>query len=180
MSLLNSMADCGAEAVVHAAEPDEVTSVFREVMGRFCTGVVIVTACKADGTPVGMTVGSFASISLEPALVGFFAGHTSTTLPQVVGAGRFCINVLAEDQHDMASRFARSGTDKFADTPWHPAGNGAPRLDGAHAWIECGLNVVHTYGDHDLVVGDVRALTVPSSNDPLLFHQSGFRGIRGL
>lgn len=166
--------------VLSATDPEEIHENFREVLAHFGSGVVVITSIGPTGRPVGMTVGSFTSISMEPPLVGFFAGHSSSTLPHVVGAGDFCVNVLAEDQHELAANFARSGTDKFANVRWVSAAAGTPRLTGAHAWIECALDSVDTYGDHDLVVGRVRALTVPSRNAPLLFHRSGFHGIRAL
>lgn len=169
-----------AEHHVDATDPGAVSAAFRDVLGRFSTGVVVVTARSADGAPVGMTVGSFTSISLDPALVGFFAAHSSTTLPRVVEADNICINVLAEHQRETATRFARSGIDKFADTRWSAGIGGAPRIEGAHAWIDCTLDGVHTYGDHDLVVGGVRALSASSLNSPLVFHRSGFHGIRSL
>ncbi|CAM3348859.1 flavin reductase family protein [Nocardioides dubius] len=164
-------------AVLHAADPHSVGTAFRDALGRFCSGVVIVTAID-DGVPVGMTVGSFTSISLDPPLVGFFAGRTSSTLPQLTRAGRLCVNVLAESQGELARQFARSGTDRFAGVGWTAGTNGAPRLSGAHAWIDGSLTLDQPIGDHDLVVCRVEGLTVPEHNEPLVFHRSEFRGLR--
>lgn len=167
-----------ASAIISAIDPAGVSGAFREALAHFSSGVVIVTAIDVTGAPVGMTVGSFTSISMEPPLVGFFAGQNSTTLPHVIESGRFCVNVLAEDQHVLARKFARSGTDKFTDVGWSPATNDAPRLTGAHAWIDCSIHLHQPIGDHDLVVGRVDALVVPAPNDPLVFHRSTFHGLR--
>lgn len=181
MTCVSAVSESSSESIVHAADPARIAEVFREVLGHFGTGVVVVvTATEQDDQPVGMTVGSFTSISLDPPLVGFFAGVASTTLPRVVDAGAFCVNVLSEAQGALAAGFARSGTDKFRGVRWEPGAHGAPRFDGAHAWIECDLEASHTYGDHDLVVGAVRTLTVPTTTEPLLFHRARFHGLRAL
>lgn len=171
--------DCTVDDVhvISALDATGVGAAYREALAHFSSGVVIVTADSA-GTPVGMTVGSFTSISMDPPLVGFFAGHNSTTLPHVIDAGRFCVNVLSEDQHALARTFARSGADKFAGVDWTPATNGAARLSGAHAWIDCTVDLHQAIGDHDLVVGRVEALVVPQPNEPLVFHRSAFHGLR--
>ena len=164
--------------LIDAIEPDAVREHFRTALSHFGSGVVVVTSTDADESPIGMTVGSFTSISLEPPLVGFFAAHTSTTLPRVLARDVFCVNVLAEPQYDVARAFARSGADKFDGVDWTPGIDGAPRLAGAHAWIDCRLEHSSAHGDHDLVVGTVGALVVPGESDPLLFHRSVFHGLR--
>ncbi|MFE0749103.1 flavin reductase family protein [Gordonia sp. NPDC058843] len=163
---------------IHAADTASVRDRFREVLAHFGSGVVVITSQDASGAPVGMTVGSFTSISMEPPLVGFFAGHTSSTLPSVVANGTFCANVLSEDQHRLARTFARSGADKFAGVDWSAAANGSPRLHGAHAWIECTIDEHRPIGDHELVVGRVDALGIPAASEPLIFHRSLFHGLR--
>lgn len=167
-----------ASAAISAVDPAGVSGHFREALAHFSSGVVIVTTIDVAGAPAGMTVGSFTSISIDPPLVGFFAGQNSTTLPHVIENGRFCVNVLAEDQHLLARKFAHSGTDKFTDVTWSPATNGAPRLTGAHAWIDCSIHLHQPIGDHDLVVGRVDALVVPAPSEPLVFHRSTFHGLR--
>ncbi|GAC67196.1 flavin reductase family protein [Gordonia soli] len=160
---------------IDATDAVGIAGSFREALSHFCSGVVVITAEDADGEPTGMTVGSFTSISLDPPLVGFFAGSSSTTLPRVLATGRFSVNVLAEGQDLLARSFARSGTDKFAGVSWTRSANGAPRLDGAHAWIDCDIDDHRVIGDHELVVGRVSALIVPAPTDPLVFHRSMFR-----
>ncbi|MGE3619083.1 MAG: flavin reductase family protein [Acidimicrobiia bacterium] len=145
---------------------------YRQVLGHFPTGVTVITA--DPGPPVGMAVGSFASVSLDPALVGFFAGKTSTSWPRIRAAGSFCVNVLAEDQEDVSRVFSSKAEDKFAGLGWSRAGSGSPVLDGVLAWIDCDLDQVVDAGDHDLVLGRVRSLEVARESGPLVFFRGGY------
>ena len=104
----------------------------RATLGHFASGVVVVTASGPAG-PLGFTCQSFASLSLDPPLVSFSPARTSTTWPRIRAAGRFCVNVLAEDQQRYSDQFARSGADKYAGVPWRPGPSGAPDLDRASA-----------------------------------------------
>lgn len=150
-------------------------SQMREVLSHFPTGVVAVTALD-EGHRVGMAVGSFMSVSLEPPLVAFCAAHTSSTWPRVQKIGRFCVNVLAREQADLCRRLAASGGDKFDGLHCSSAPSGAPILSGALGWIDCELDLVRPLGDHDLVVGRVVDLATGSPGDPLLFFRRDFGG----
>ncbi|RVU15745.1 flavin reductase [Streptomyces antnestii] len=141
----------------------------KSALAGFCTGVAVITALGPDGRPAGMAVQSFSSVSLDPPLVCFCPAHTSTTWPRIRAAGRFAVNVLAEDQRELCRRFAVSGGDKFAGTPWRPGGNGAPLLDGALATIECELTDVLDGGDHAIALGRVTSLTAHRDTGPLLY-----------
>ncbi|MER6556598.1 flavin reductase family protein [Streptomyces sp. NPDC001027] len=152
---------------------------FRRVLGSFASGVTIVTAPAADedGAPAGFACQSFSSLSLDPPLVAFMVGRTSTTWPRIARAGVFCVNVLGAGQQALCRAFAASGTDKFAGVDHDPAPvSGAPRLAGALAWIDCTIHAVHTGGDHLIVVGRVNALGTADGADeaPLLFHRGRF------
>ncbi|MER6413194.1 flavin reductase family protein [Streptomyces humidus] len=149
---------------------------FRRVLGSFASGVTVVTAPTPEG-PAGFACQSFSSLSLEPPLVAFMVGRTSTTWPRIARAGVFCVNVLSARQAPLCRAFAASGTDKFAGVDHDPAPvSGAPRLAGALAWIDCAIHAVHTGGDHLVVVGRVNALGTGESADepPLLFHRGRF------
>lgn len=146
---------------------------FRQVLGNYPTGVTIVTA-QHDGVPVGMTVGSFTSVSLDPPLVAFFPKTTSSTFPSIRQAGSFCVNVLASDQGAACSSFVQSGHDRFADVAWRAAPSGSPILDGVVAWIDCDVESIVELGDHLMAVGHVRALDVASESSPLLFFRGGY------
>jgi 3-hydroxy-9,10-secoandrosta-1,3,5(10)-triene-9,17-dione monooxygenase reductase component len=141
-------------------------------MGSFATGVTVVTAL--DGaTPVGFACQAFAALSLDPPLVLFCPGRTSATWPVIERAGRFCANVLADGQQELARRFGISGADKFAGVPWSPSPSG-PVLDGALTWVECAVEAVHEAGDHYLVTGRVTALGPCRAGRPLLFYRGRY------
>lgn len=154
-------------------EPAFDSAKYRQVLGHFPTGVTVVTA-STDHGPVGMAVGSFASVSLEPPLVGFFAGKASSSWPRIRDAGSFCVNVLAQDQEDLSRVFASRGTDKFAGVGWHRSATGAPLLEGVLAWIDCDLDSVVDAGDHELALGRVRELQVAAETEPLVFYRGGY------
>jgi flavin reductase (DIM6/NTAB) family NADH-FMN oxidoreductase RutF len=146
---------------------------FRQVLGHFPTGVTVVTGAAADG-PVGMAVGSFFSVSLEPPLVGFCPGKSSGSWPQIEATGSFCVNILADDQEDVCRTFAMKGDDKFSSMGWSKAPTGAPLLDDVLAWIDCDVEDVHDAGDHYIVVGAVRQLEIGHEGKPLVFFRGGY------
>ncbi|MGW5429366.1 flavin reductase family protein [Streptomyces sp. NPDC004059] len=154
---------------------------FRRVLGSFASGVTVITAPPAEegGGPAGFACQSFASLSLEPPLVCFMVGRTSTTWPRIARAGVFCVNVLGAGQGELCRAFAVSGADKFAGVAYDAAPvSGSPRLAGAAAWIDCSVHAVHTGGDHLIVVGRVDALGAEEPGEPLLFHRGRFARIR--
>lgn len=154
-------------------EPAFDSARFRQVLGHFPTGVSVVAAFDGD-TPVGMAIGSFFSISLEPPLVGFCAGKTSSTWPRLRDAGRFCVSILADDQEELSRRFASKEADKFAGLAWDRSPLGSPRLGGALAWIDCTTEALHDGGDHEIVVGGVHDLSVAREGHPLIFFRGGY------
>ncbi|MFF0160010.1 flavin reductase family protein [Streptomyces sp. NPDC005263] len=152
---------------------------FRRVLGAFATGVTVVTApaTEPDGSPAGFACQSFSSLSLDPPLIAFMVGRTSTTWPRIARAGVFCVNVLSAGQGELCRAFAVRGADKFAGVEHTPApASGSPRLTGTLAWIDCTIHAVHTGGDHLIVVGRVDALGTGDDEDaaPLLFHKGHF------
>ncbi|MBD0711705.1 MULTISPECIES: flavin reductase family protein [unclassified Streptomyces] len=151
---------------------------FRRVLGHFPTGVVAVSAMDGD-EPVGLTVGSFASVSLDPPMIGFFPSVTSTSWPRIERAGTFVANVLAEHQAELSSVFATSGGDKFGRLPWQRSATGAPILDDVAAWIECEVADVVPAGDHLFVLGRVLDLAVAGDPRPLVFFQGDYARLAG-
>lgn len=149
---------------------------FRDVLGHFPTGVVVVTAPGADGAPVGMAVGSFASVSIDPPLVAFFPTKSSTSFPRIRESGVFCVNILAASQEPVCRRFATSGADKFAGLRWRPAGSGSPILNDVVGWIDCTIDTIHEAGDHYVVIGRVTSLNIERPTVPLVFFQGGYGG----
>ncbi|MDI2028228.1 flavin reductase family protein [Saccharopolyspora sp. TS4A08] len=150
----------------------------REVVGSFCSGVVVVSAVGSDG-PIGLTCQSFASLSLEPPLVTFAVARTSRTWPRIRDVGSFCVNILAADQRELSQQFSRSGADKFAGVEWSPSPLGAPVLDGVVAWIDCELRHEYDGGDHTIVIGEVHDLAGTGERRPLLFHRGDYLDIPG-
>ncbi|WP_294569456.1 flavin reductase [uncultured Arthrobacter sp.] len=147
---------------------------YRDVLGQYPTGVTVVTSIDETGHPIGLAVGSFTSVSLDPPLVAFCPAKTSTTWPRIAKAGRFCVNVLAARQEPVCRQFSSRMPNKFEALSWAPAGTGSPILDGAVAWIDCELETVHRAGDHDIVVGAVRDLGTVDNGLPLLFFGGGY------
>jgi 3-hydroxy-9,10-secoandrosta-1,3,5(10)-triene-9,17-dione monooxygenase reductase component len=149
----------------------------RNVLGHFATGLTVITAATENG-PAGFTCQSFASLSLEPALVTFSPARTSSTWPLLRQAGRFTINILPADHQHLAAQFARSGADKFAGVDHSPSPLGNPVLDGALAWVDCELHQEYDGGDHTIVVAAVHALSARSDVDPLLFFKGDYVSVQ--
>lgn len=152
---------------------------FRQVMGRFPTGVAVITSAEADQR-MGLAVGSFTSISLDPPLVGFFPGKSSRTWPQIEKTGKFCANVLGANQTELCKTFASKLDDKFGDAPVPLSPLGLPILPGAVAWIECVIEQVHELGDHYLVVGAVEAMGAGNGGSPLVFAHGAYHELASL
>jgi len=149
----------------------------RNVLGHFATGLTVITAATENG-PAGFTCQSFASLSLEPALVTFSPARTSSTWPLLRRAGRFTVNILPADHQHLAAQFARSGADKFAGVDHSPSPLGNPVLDGALAWVDCELHQEYDGGDHTIVVAAVHALSARSDVDPLLFFKGDYASVQ--
>lgn len=149
------------------------TTTFRGVLGHVPTGVVVVAAFSGD-QPVGLAVGSFFSVSLSPALVGWCPDKRSSSWPAIRASGAFCVSVLAEDQRSICERLAKKGEAKFAGIAWERTTTGAVRIPHAHAWIDCDIEVVHDAGDHEICVGRVRELGLDRPSRPLVFYRGGY------
>jgi flavin reductase (DIM6/NTAB) family NADH-FMN oxidoreductase RutF len=123
--------------------------------------------------PVGLTIGSFTSVSLDPPMVGFLPGKDSSTWVAIQQSGSFCVNVLGNHQADACWTFAKPAEgSRFDGLAWHSESTGSPVIDGSLAWIDCTINQVYEMGDHLFVLGDVTALA-GSAGDPLLFFKGG-------
>lgn len=151
----------------------------RDVLGRFATGIVIVTACSAEGKPVGLTISSFNSLSLNPALVLWSIDLNSSSLETFRASDSFAINILSHEQLALCKQFSRKGVDKFAGIEYSHGISGAPLLDGSAAHIQCKTVQRIPTGDHELYVGQVLSLEAFDS-DPLIFHRGAFKAISPL
>lgn len=155
---------------------------FRQVLGYYPTGVAAITAFEGDderAQPVGMVVGTFTSVSLDPPLVGFLPDKASSTWPRIEAAGHFCVNVLASDQTGL-SRQLSGKNDKFAGIETARSLHGLPVLPGVIAAIECRIHAVTDAGDHWFVLGRVLRMEVLRDADPMLFFRGKYGGFAGL
>lgn len=148
----------------------------RDIFGTFASGLTVITSSTGQG-PAGFTCQSFASLSLDPALVTFSPSRTSSTWPVLRGAGSFTVNILPAEHQHLAGQFARSGTDKFAGVSHTRSPLGNPVLDDALAWIDCELHAEHDGGDHTIVVAAVRHLSARQDAEPLLFFKGRYAGL---
>jgi len=148
--------------------------VLRHALGRYATGVTIVTTAAADGSPVGLTVNSFASLSLEPPLVLWSLRRASASLAAFRAAPRFAVNVLAESQIELARAFAVHHGHHFAAAAWRRGEGGLPLLAGAAACFVCETTACREAGDHELFIGRVLRL-MASHEAPLLFQGGRYR-----
>jgi len=148
----------------------------RDIFGTFASGLTIITSATRQG-PAGFTCQSFASLSLDPALVTFSPARTSGTWPALRDAGSFTVNILPAGHQHLAGQFARSGTDKFAGVSYTSSPLGNPILDDALAWIDCELHAEYDGGDHTIVVAAVRHLSARQDAEPLLFFKGRYAGL---
>ncbi|OAH16206.1 flavin reductase [Streptomyces jeddahensis] len=149
---------------------------YREVMGHYPTGVTVVTGLDDAGEPVGMVVGTFTSVSLDPPLVAFLPTTSSRTFARLRTSKAFCINVLAHDQAGLCRTMASSGPEKFSNVDWSPSPLGAPMLFDAVAHIHCFPTEAIEAGDHYIQLCAVSAMDVSRQVTPLLFFQGGYGG----
>lgn len=155
-------------------EGSSASSALRSALGRFATGVTIVTCTDAAGVRVGLTVNSFGALSLEPPLVSWALRAESPSRAAFESAGHFAVNVLAEGHVELSKRFAAHDGDKFAAGRWHMGRHGAPVLAGALAVFECTTSVAQTHGDHVLFIGTV-AHAAAHAGAPLVFQAGRYR-----
>lgn len=149
-------------------------SAFRQVMGAYPTGVTVVTALDRAGAPVGLTVNSFTSVSLDPPLVLVCIDRGAASHDVLLAAGGFSVNVLAAEQEALAVRFASDPSEgRFDAVAWKAGGTGAPVLEGTVAGLDCTVESVHPGGDHSIVVGRVHALR-GGDGPALVFHRGAF------
>jgi len=149
----------------------EARRAFRDALGRFGTGVTVVTAAAETG-PCGITANSFASVSLDPALVLWSVDKGSDRFPVFNAAQHTAIHVLRSDQADLARQFTKGGRD-FAGIDWAPGDGGAPLITGCLTRFECDLVANHDGGDHRILVSRVTRVTL-GEGAPLLFAHGRF------
>jgi flavin reductase (DIM6/NTAB) family NADH-FMN oxidoreductase RutF len=150
------------------------TRLLRNALGRFTTGVTIITCRAVDGSFVGLMANSFNSLSLDPPLVLWSLRDVSPNLEAFAAAPGFAVNVLTEAQVDLSRRFAASEDERFAEGAWALGEHGAPVLAGCAAVFECATVSHQVAGDHRLFIGRVLACT-ETTLPPLVFQAGHYR-----
>jgi flavin reductase (DIM6/NTAB) family NADH-FMN oxidoreductase RutF len=186
-SLSSSAQDAAAAAAAlpgasEAGEPGSADPAlsyreFRSALGRFATGVTVVTALDLDGKPIGLTVSSFNSVSLAPPLILWSLSLVSPHFEALRKAHRYAINVLSAEQQPFSDRFATRNDDHFADLPQHVGLGRVPLIDGCCAWFECVGEAQYPGGDHIIFVGRVERYATGATELPLIFHNGRYRAL---
>jgi len=151
---------------------------FRQAMGHFATGVTVVTSVTADGSPAGTTANAITSLSLDPPLVLVCLDLASLTLQAIRQHGAFTVNVLGEPQRELSVNFARRGFAAAWDGVPHRSGRtGSPRIQGALAVLDCTVEAQLPGGDHEIIVGRVRAAEVTGDGAPLVYWRGSYASL---
>jgi len=142
-------------------------------MGRFATGVTVLTVNGPDARPLGMTASSLASVSLAPPLVSVCVDHQAELHDAILASQVFVVNVLASDQEVLSRRFADRHEDRFDGVGYHRSPEGLVLLDGALAHLECDRFATYRAGDHTLIIGRVIGGSTGDGR-PLLYYRGGY------
>jgi flavin reductase ActVB len=146
---------------------------FRAVLGRFASGITVITARDEQGTPHGMTVSAFSSLSLSPPLILVCIANDATMAPLIARTDTFAVNILSAGQEAVSRRFAGKVDDRFAGIGYHEGDLGAPILEEVLAWMQCRIVARHEAGDHVIVVGQVEQASAIEGK-PLLYYRGGY------
>jgi flavin reductase (DIM6/NTAB) family NADH-FMN oxidoreductase RutF len=147
---------------------------FRRALGKFPTGVTIITTRDAEGNPIGMTASSFNTLSIDPALVLWSIDKGAYSLEAFTKGKGFAINVLRSDQVELSNGFARRGEDKFAGVETSDCDNGAPLFPNTASWFACTTWGVYEGGDHFIIVGEVTDYGYTDNVGSLVFHNGRY------
>ncbi|NQU57642.1 MAG: flavin reductase family protein [Rhodospirillales bacterium] len=148
--------------------------IFRKVLGRFATGITIVTGLSDAKMAVGLTVNAFTSLSLEPPLVLFCLDKSTGSIKAFSKGNGFALNMLSEGQQDLSVKFSSRIEDRFAGVDYQTWDTGVPILNGCLANLECNVDAVHDGGDHKIIVGRVTRISQTDSGKPLLYFNGDY------
>lgn len=149
----------------------------RDIMGRFATGVTVVTTKYQNGEVTGMTANAVMSLSLDPPLVVVSVDKSATMHEALADGQCYAINILARDQEHLSNRFATPGPKDFSDIDLRDGETGAPILEGTLGYLDCKLVNTLPAGDHDMFVGEIVTGDL-GEGEPLLYFAGGYRSIR--
>ncbi len=150
---------------------------FRDVLGSFATGVTIVTSNYQDA-PVGMTINSFSSVSLEPPLVLWCLSKDANSYDIFSSTKFYNIQILSETQKELSKKFANPDSDKFDGVSWHSDNREVPYIEGCKATLHCEQETLHEGGDHIIVVGRVIEISEMTEEKPLIFAQGKYAELK--
>ena len=148
----------------------ESQQLFKEAMGNYPTGVTVVTTTDSDGKPVGLTVNSFASVSLDPLMVLWSIDHKASSIHSFKESEKFVVHLLAEDQQELVKLFSSKDVDRFSKVKWDFSDNQLPVIEGGFAVFECETFQTVEAGDHTILIGLVTNIRTEEKN-PLLYHR---------
>ncbi|MBI1274235.1 MAG: flavin reductase [Alphaproteobacteria bacterium] len=154
---------------------------FRDVLGAFATGVTVVTARKANGAPVGVTINSFSSVALTPPLVLFCLAQDARCYEAFADAHYFAVNILSDRQQKLSRHFAGTGSKQWGKVAYDQGDQGCPLLRGALGWIVCRKKKILAGGDHGIFLGQVTDLQMAPGKAlpaPLLYYRGQYRRIK--
>lgn len=166
----------------HSDQPGSLDSQsFREALGHYASGITIIAG--HDGRePVGFTCQSFYSVSITPPLISFSVMASSSTYPRIRATGKFSVNVLAQSQQSISDQFAQKNSDRWRGVVWEMTAGQNPIIAGALMWLDCRIAAEHRAGDHDIVVGEVTAMSSNIWHDsaPLVYFRGKYRHLHAL
>jgi flavin reductase (DIM6/NTAB) family NADH-FMN oxidoreductase RutF len=151
---------------------------FRHALGQFATGVAVITAQSADASPVGMTMSSFNSVSVDPPLILFSIDRRSSSLQAMTEAAGYAVNILGRDQEHLSRTFSRSIGDRWDSVEHRPGHAAAPLIAGALAHFECAPYARYDGGDHVIFVGRVVEFSGRPDNEPLIFFRGAYHSLQ--
>ena len=150
---------------------------FRAACAQFATGVAVATVLAPDGSPHGLTISSFTSVSLEPPLILICIDYTCSILDHFRLNPYFAVNILSEAQQELSIAFSIKPEGRFEDVAWTPGPDGSPRIAGTLAYIECKIEQIHEVGDHAILIGRARS-AASLSGTPLVYFNRSYRTLR--
>ncbi|PIC63232.1 oxygenase [Sporosarcina sp. P13] len=152
----------------------EKQELFKQIMGNYPTGVTILTTTDEGGTPLGLTVNSFASVSLEPLMLLWSIDHRVSSLKEFTEGGKFAVHVLAGEQQELCKTFASKVEDRFSACEWKLSDNKLPIIEGAFGVFECKTFKTIEAGDHTVLIGEVTDIQIDPEKEPMLYHRRVF------
>ena len=148
---------------------------FRNALGAYTTGITVITTTSAKGHPVGITVNSFTSVSLEPPLILWCLDNSAESYDDFTQSEHFTVHVLHSEQQNVSTIFATPNADKFGQVPWSHGEEGTPVLDEFLECFHCKIEKLHEGGDHVIILGRVVRLETKLDCPPLLYHQGEYK-----